>query len=164
LSDVRLSANWMAAAGHGDEDARLYDTVRAVGAELCPRLGIAIPVGKDSLSMRTVWKHGNETCTQTAPLSLIVSAFAPVADVKRSLTPQLRTDAGPTRLLLIDLGAGKNRLGGSVLAQAFGALGATPPDLDDPERLKRAFAAVQRLNRDGKLLAYHDRSDGGVLA
>jgi phosphoribosylformylglycinamidine synthase len=164
LSDVRLSANWMAAAGHGDEDARLYDTVRTVGAELCPQLGIAIPVGKDSLSMRSVWKNGAETCTQTAPLSLIISAFAPVSDVRKSLTPQLRMDSGPTRLLLIDLGRGQNRLGGSVLAQAFNALGTAPPDLDDAALLKSAFAAVQDLNRQGLLLAYHDRSDGGLLA
>jgi phosphoribosylformylglycinamidine synthase len=164
LGDVKLSANWMAAAGHGDEDARLYDTVRAVGAELCPALGIAIPVGKDSLSMRAVWKDGGRAVTQTAPLSLIVSAFAPVADVTRSLTPQLRPDAGATRLLLVDLGAGKHRLGGSVLAQVHGALGHEPPDLDDPARLQAAFAAVQQLNADGKLLAYHDRSDGGLLA
>ncbi len=164
LGDIKLSANWMAAAGHGDEDARLYDTVRAVGGELCPALGIAIPVGKDSLSMRAMWKDGAGTATQTAPLSLIVSAFAPVADVSRSLTPQLRTVADRTRLLLVDLGAGRNRLGGSVLAQAHGAFGDTPPDLDDPTLLKAAFAAIQQLNDKGLLLAYHDRSDGGLLA
>jgi phosphoribosylformylglycinamidine synthase len=164
LGDIKLSANWMAAAGHGDEDARLHDTVRAVGAELCPQLGIAIPVGKDSLSMRSVWQANGTTATQTAPLSLIVSAFAPVTDVRQSLTPQLRTDAGATRLLLIDLGAGKHRLGGSVLAQVFGEIGATPPDLDAPAQLKAAFAAVQDLNARGQLLAYHDRSDGGLLA
>jgi phosphoribosylformylglycinamidine synthase len=164
LGDVKLSANWMAAAGHGDEDARLYDTVRAVGAELCPALGIAIPVGKDSLSMRAVWKEAQGSATQTAPLSLIVSAFAPVADVRKSLTPQLRTVAEPTRLLLIDLGGGKNRLGGSVLAQTYGAMGAVPPDLDDPALLKAAFDAVQSLNDKNLLLACHDRSDGGLLA
>ena len=164
LGHIKLSANWMAAAGHGDEDARLHDTVRAVGAELCPQLGIAIPVGKDSLSMRSVWPADGATATQTAPLSLIVSAFAPVTDVRQSLTPQLRTDAGATRLLLVDLGAGKNRLGGSVLAQAFGEIGANPPDLDAPAQLKAAFAAVQDLNARGQLLAYHDRSDGGLLA
>ncbi len=164
LGDIKLSANWMAAAGHGDEDARLYDTVRAVGAELCPALGIAIPVGKDSLSMRAMWQADSRAITQTAPLSLIVSAFAPVTDVRRSLTPQLRLDAGATRLLLIDLGAGKNRLGGSVLAQAHGVLGSEPPDLDDPQRLKAAFDTVQKLNEQGLLLAYHDRSDGGLLA
>jgi phosphoribosylformylglycinamidine synthase len=164
LSDVRLSANWMAACGHGDEDARLYDTVRAVGAELCPALGIAIPVGKDSLSMRAVWSDGARAVTQTAPLSLIVSAFAPVTDVRRSLTPQLRTDHGATHLLLIDLGNGRNRLGGSALAQAFGTMGAQVPDLEQPAQLKAAFDAVQALNEQGLLLAYHDRSDGGLLA
>ena len=160
LSDVRLSANWMAACGQGDEDARLFDTVRTVGAELCPALGIAIPVGKDSLSMKSVW----DGKTQTAPLSLIVSAFAPVADVRQSLTPQLRTDAGATRLLLVDLGNGKNRLGGSILAQTFGEIGDVAPDLDTPAQLKAAFEAVQSLNAAGKLLAYHDRSDGGLFA
>ncbi|MBI2384067.1 MAG: phosphoribosylformylglycinamidine synthase [Gammaproteobacteria bacterium] len=164
LGDIKLSANWMAAAGMGDEDARLYDTVKAVGAELCPQLGICIPVGKDSLSMRTVWKDGAETLTQTAPLSLIVSAFAPVADVRKSLTPQLRTDLGDTRLLLVDLGNGKNRLGGSILAQTYGEIGGTPPDLDRPEQLKAAFDALRALNAEGRVLAYHDRSDGGLLA
>jgi phosphoribosylformylglycinamidine synthase len=164
LGDVRLSANWMAACGHGDEDARLFDAVRAVGAELCPRLGLAIPVGKDSLSMRTVWPQDGQSCTQTAPLTLIVSAFAPVADVRASLTPQLRTDAGDTRLLLIDLGNGRNRLGGSALAQVYGAIGSEAPDLDQPEQLKSAFALVQALNAEGQLLAYHDRSDGGLFA
>ncbi|WP_029922481.1 phosphoribosylformylglycinamidine synthase [Nevskia soli] len=164
LSDVRLSANWMAAAGYGDEDARLYDTVRAVGEELCPQLGLAIPVGKDSLSMRSVWKQDGESRTQTAPLTLIVSAFAPVADVRASLTPQLRTDKGETRLLLVDLGNGKNRLGGSALAQVYNAVGDLAPDLDDAQQLKHAFIQVQRLNAAGKLLAYHDRSDGGLYA
>jgi phosphoribosylformylglycinamidine synthase len=164
LGDVRLSANWMAAAGHGDEDARLYDTVRAVGEVLCPQLGLAIPVGKDSLSMRSVWRQDGEPRTQTAPLTLIVSAFAPVADVRAALTPQLRTDQGDTRLLLIDLGNGRNRLGGSALAQVYGAVGKYPPDLDDPQQLKHAFIQVQRLNAAGKVLAYHDRSDGGLFA
>lgn len=164
LSDVRLSANWMAAAGHGDEDARLYDTVRAVGEQLCPQLGLAIPVGKDSLSMRAVWQQDGAPRTQTAPLTLIVSAFAPVADVRASLTPQLRTDGGETRLLLIDLGNGRNRLGGSALAQVHNAVGDQAPDLDDPQQLKHAFIQVQRLSAAGKLLAYHDRSDGGLFA
>ena len=163
LRDVRLSANWMAACGQGDEDARLYDTVRAVGAELCPELGLAIPVGKDSLSMKSVWQQDGETRTQTAPLSLIVSAFAPVADVRRSLTPQLKADAN-TRLLLIDLGEGRNRLGGSALAQVYGQIGDHAPDLDDPQLLKTAFELVQTLNGEGRLLAYHDRSDGGLFA
>jgi phosphoribosylformylglycinamidine synthase len=163
LGDVRLSANWMAAAGHPGEDARLYETVRAVGMELCPALGVAIPVGKDSMSMKTVWAGPDgQRREMTAPLSLIVSAFAPVVDVRPTLTPQLRTDQGETDLILIDLGAGKNRLGGSCLAQVYGQLGDSAPDLDDPERLKGFFAAVQTLR--GRILAYHDRSDGGLLA
>jgi phosphoribosylformylglycinamidine synthase len=164
LSDVRLSANWMAAAGHPGEDARLFDTVRAVGAELCPALGIAIPVGKDSLSMKTLWQQAGEVRQVTAPLSLIVSAFAPVADIRGTLTPQLRLDAGETDLILVDLGNGKNRLGGSALAQVHGVIGDVAPDLDDPAQLKAFFADIQALNEEGRLLAYHDRSDGGLLA
>jgi phosphoribosylformylglycinamidine synthase len=163
LSDVKLSANWMAAAGHPGEDARLFDAVRAIGLELCPALGIAIPVGKDSLSMRTTWNAGGEAHSVTAPLSLIVSAFAPVADVRRVLTPEIPADTGATELLLIDLGLGKNRLGGSALAQVYGALGAVPPDLDDPAQLAAFFGAVQELNEAKLLVAYHDRSDGGLL-
>jgi phosphoribosylformylglycinamidine synthase len=163
LGDVKLSANWMAAAGHPGEDARLYDAVRAVGSELCPALGIAIPVGKDSLSMRTSWQAGDSALSVTAPLSLVVTAFAPVTDVRRVLTPAIAPEAGPTELLLIDLGQGKNRLGGSALGQVYGALGATPPDLDDPALLARFFAAVQELNTAGLVAAYHDRSDGGLL-
>jgi len=164
LGRVKLSANWMAAAGSPGEDARLYDTVRAVGLELCPALGIAIPVGKDSLSMRTVWREGDEERSMTSPLSLIISAFAPVEDVSKTLTPQVRLDAGPTRLVLIDLGQGRNRLGGSALAQVYKQLGDECPDLDDPELFKAFFAAVQSLNASGLLLAYHDRSDGGLWA
>jgi phosphoribosylformylglycinamidine synthase len=163
LSDVKLSANWMAAAGQPGEDARLYDAVRAVGSELCPALGIAIPVGKDSMSMRTVWEEGGRKHAVVAPLSLIVSAFAPVTDVRRALTPELRSDAGETELLLVDLGRGQQRLGASALAQVFGQLGSAPPDLDDPAAVAGFFAAVQDLNTEGKLLAYHDRSDGGLL-
>ncbi|MBX3249332.1 MAG: phosphoribosylformylglycinamidine synthase [Myxococcales bacterium] len=163
LSKVRLSANWMAAAGHPGEDARLYEAVRAVGAELCPALGVAIPVGKDSMSMRTVWEDEGAKKAVIAPVSLIVSAFAPVEDVRRALTPELRRDAGDTRLLLIDLGAGKNRLGGSALAQVHATIGERAPDLDEPARLRGFFAAVQRLSSDGALLAYHDRSDGGLV-
>ena len=164
IRKVNLSANWMAAAGHPGEDARLYDTVRAVGMELCAQLGVAIPVGKDSLSMKTVWEQGGETRSVTSPLSLIVSAFAPVADARRTLTPALQTHGGDTVLLLVDLGRGRNRLGGSALAQVHGLLGETPPDLDEPELLSGFFNAVQRLLRDGHLLAYHDRSDGGLFA
>lgn len=163
LGDVRLSANWMASAGHPGEDARLYEAVRAVGAELCPALGVAIPVGKDSMSMRAVWEEGGESRRVTAPLSLIVSAFAPVTDVRRALTPQLRAEA-ESELLLLDLGRGKNRLGGSALCQVYGTIGAGAPDVDDPELLKRFFAAIQALNEAGLLLAYHDRSDGGLFA
>ncbi len=164
LAQIKLSANWMAAAGYPGEDAQLYDTVRAVGIELCPALGIAIPVGKDSMSMKTVWltPEGEER-EMTAPLSLIVSAFAPVNDVQRTLTPQLRTDAGDTDLILMDLGQGRNRLGASCLAQVYNQVGDEGPDLDDPALLQRFFAAVQELSREGLILAYHDRSDGGLF-
>ncbi len=164
LGDVKLSANWMAATGYPGEDARLFDTVRAVGLELCPALGIAIPVGKDSLSMGTVWDADGERKRVVAPLSLIVSAFAPVLNVRRTLTPQLRTDRGDTDLILIDLGRGQNRLGGSALAQVCGQLGEAAPDVDAPADLRAFFAVVQALNAAGRLLAYHDRSDGGLLA
>ena len=163
LTKVKLSANWMAPAGHAGEDARLFEAVRAVGEELAPALGIAIPVGKDSMSMSTVWREHGEQKRVTAPLSLIVSAFAPVNDIRGALTPELRTDAGETELLLVDLGAGKNRLGGSALAQVFGQLGDIPADLDDPARLKGFFAAIRELAADGTILAYHDRSDGGLF-
>ncbi|MGA8006060.1 MAG: phosphoribosylformylglycinamidine synthase, partial [Burkholderiales bacterium] len=160
LDRVKLSANWMAAAGVPGEDAALYDTVRAVALELCPALGISIPVGKDSLSMRTAW-DGKEV---VAPLSLVVSAFAPVEDARGTLTPRLRTDLGETELVLIDLGRRKNRLGGSILAQVHSRLGDRCPDLDEPKLLAGLFAAVQRLAREGLVLAYHDRSDGGLFA
>jgi phosphoribosylformylglycinamidine synthase (EC 6.3.5.3) len=137
--------------------------VRAVGAELCPALGIAIPVGKDSLSMRATWRDAAGTHTQTAPLTLIVTAFAPVVDVRRTVTPQLHPEAGG-RLLLVDLGAGRNRLGGSALGQVYRRLGGAVPDVDDPALLKRAFETLQHLLADGRLLACHDRSDGGLFA
>ena len=163
IEDIRLSANWMAACGEPGEDADLHDTVQAVGEAFCPALGIAIPVGKDSLSMRTVWRDGDEERRVVAPVSLIVSAFAPVADVRRTLTPQLRLDRGETRLLLIDLGRGRNRLGGSCLAQVYGRTGAAPADCDDPALLRSFFAVIRELADAGLLLAYHDRSDGGVF-
>ena len=163
IGDIRLSANWMAAAGHAGEDARLYETVRAVGMDLCPALGIAIPVGKDSMSMRTVWRQADEERVMAAPLSLIVSAFAPVTDVRRTLTPQLRRDAGDSDLILIDLGKGRQRLGGSALAQVFGQVGDEAPDFDDPAAMKHFFDIIQELNEEGLLLAYHDRSDGGLF-
>jgi len=157
LSRVKLSANWMAAAGHPGEDAALYDTVRAVALEFCPALGVSIPVGKDSLSMRTAW-DGKEV---VSPLSLIVSAFAPMEDARAALTPQLRTDCGETELILVDLGEGRNRLGGSILAQVFSQLGDQAPDAD-ARLLKSFFEAIQKLRTH--LLAYHDRSDGGLFA
>jgi phosphoribosylformylglycinamidine synthase len=162
LSDVKLSANWMAAAGHPGEDAALYDAVRAVGMELCPALGVSIPVGKDSLSMRVVWDQGRRAVV--SPVSLIVTAFSRVADARRALTPELVLDAGDTALVLVDLGAGRSRLGGSALAQVYGALGAVPPDVDEPAALRALFDGVVELREAGVLLAYHDRSDGGLFA
>ena len=164
LPDVKLSANWMVPAGHPGEDAGLYDTVRAVALELCPDLGIAIPVGKDSMSMKTVWREGAHERAVTAPLSLVVSAFSPVIDVRKTLTPQLLTDCGATELLLIDFARGKNRLGGSALAQVYQQIGDTPPDLDDVRVMKLFFGMIQALSQLGLLLAYHDRSDGGLFA
>jgi phosphoribosylformylglycinamidine synthase len=164
LGDVKLSANWMAPAGHPGEDAVLFDTVQAVGLELCPALGISIPVGKDSMSMRTSWEERAAKRQVTAPLSLIVSAFAPCLDAGRTLTPQLRVLEEDTVLVLLDLGARRDRLGGSALAQVYGQLGDVPPDLDDPAALGAFFDLVQTLNESGALLAYHDRSDGGLFA
>ena len=164
ISDIKLSANWMAACGQPGQDAALFDTVKAVGMELCPALGVSIPVGKDSLSMRTTWNDEGQNKAVISPVSLIVSSFAPVVDVRRSLTPQLRTDSGDTALILVDLGRGKNRLGASILAQVTQQLGDSVPDVDSPQDLKAFFVAIQQLNQDGKLLAYHDRSDGGLFA
>ena len=164
LADVRLSANWMAAAGHGGDDHTLFEMVRAVGEELCPELGIAVPVGKDSLSMRTEWQAAGEDRAVTAPVSLIVSAFAPVTDVRRTLTPQLDTTEADCLLLLIDLSGGRQRLGGSALAMSFGRFGGPAADLDEPKRLTGFFEAQRALRRRDLLLAYHDRSDGGLFA
>ncbi|MES1178329.1 MAG: phosphoribosylformylglycinamidine synthase [Myxococcales bacterium] len=164
LSDIKLSANWMAPAGHPGEDARLYDAVRAIGTELCPALGIAIPVGKDSMSMRTVWEESGQKKSVTAPLSLIVSAFAKASDVRRVLTPELRRDVPDTELLLVDLGLGRNRLGGSALFQVYSRVGGSAPDLERPSLLSGFFGAIQALSSQGQLLAYHDRSDGGLFA
>lgn len=164
ISDIKLSANWMAACGQPGQDAALFDTVKAVGMELCPALGVSIPVGKDSLSMRTTWNDEGQNKAVISPVSLIVSSFAPVVDVRRSLTPQLRTDQGDSALILVDLGRGKNRLGASILAQVTQQLGDSVPDVDSPQDLKAFFVAIQQLNADGKLLAYHDRSDGGLFA
>ncbi len=164
LGDVKLSANWMAPAGHPGEDAALYDTVRAVAMELCPALGISIPVGKDSMSMRTTWSENGVAKAVTAPLSLIVSAFAPLADARRVLTPLLERGAEDTMLAWVHLATAARRLGGSALAQVYGQLGDTCPDVDDPARLTAFFVAIQALHRDGLLLAYHDISDGGLFA
>ncbi len=168
LPRVKLSANWMAACGEQGEDAALYDTVKAVGMELCPALGISIPVGKDSLSMRTKWADEGATKQVTAPVSLIVTAFASVADVRGTLTPQLVTtengQALDSTLILVDLGEGRSRMGGSMLAQVLGQFGNEVPDVDNPEALKSAVNAVNALRAQGKLLAYHDRGDGGLWA
>jgi phosphoribosylformylglycinamidine synthase len=163
ISDIKLSANWMAAAGHPGEDARLYDTVKAVGMQLCPELGITIPVGKDSMSMKTRWTEEGAEKSVTSPLSLVVSGFAPVVDIRQTLTPQLRLDKGETDLVLIDLGRGQNRMGASILAQVYGQMARQAPDVDDAEDLQAFFAVIQGLNADRLLLAYHDRSDGGLL-
>jgi phosphoribosylformylglycinamidine synthase len=165
LEQVKLSANWMAAAGHPGEDQALFDAVRTVGLELCPALGIAVPVGKDSLSMRTSWRApSGEQRTVVAPLSLVITAVAPVLDATQTWTPELRTDIADTALVLLDLGAGKNRLGGSALAQVYGQLGSDVPDLDDPARLRSFYAGLAALRSDELVLAYHDRSDGGLFA
>jgi phosphoribosylformylglycinamidine synthase len=177
IGDIKLSANWMAAAGHHGEDAALFDTVRAVGMELCPQLGISIPVGKDSMSMKTSWVEpaspsltlplqggGDDAVVRKeviAPLSLIVTAFAPCADARDTVTPQLGAYLDTT-LLLIDLGQGRNRMGGSALAQVYKQVGDVAPDVDDAKLLKSFFELVQRLNGN-RLIAYHDRSDGGVF-
>jgi len=168
ISDIRLSANWMAACGAEGEDAGLYEAVEAIGMQLCPELGIAIPVGKDSMSMQTVWQddeesNGSGSKKVVAPLSLIITAFAPVADVRKTLTPQLKTDI-ESQLILIDLGEGKNRLGATSLAQVFNQLGSESADVESSERLKNFFNAIQKLNQENLLNAYHDRSDGGLLA
>ncbi len=163
MEDVKLSANWMAACGEPGQDAALYDTVNAI-SELCQEVGLSIPVGKDSLSMRTNWEADGESRSVVSPVSLVVTAFAPVEDVRKSLTPQLRTDLGETALILIDLGRGKNRLGGSILAQVIDQVGEHVPDLDHADDLRAFFAAIRTLADSGVVLSYHDRSDGGLFA
>ena len=164
LPRVKLSANWMAACGEPGQDAALYETVKAVGMELCPALGVSIPVGKDSLSMRTVWSDAGNSKKVTSPVSLIVSAFATLADVRGTLTPQLNTDEADTTLILIDLGKGQNRMGGSILAQSLNLEDGEVPDLDDPKDLVNLVNAINALRAQGQILAYHDRSDGGLFA
>ncbi|MDP2609660.1 MULTISPECIES: phosphoribosylformylglycinamidine synthase [unclassified Oceanobacter] len=168
LADIKLSANWMCAAGHEGEDEKLYATVKAVGMELCPELQVTIPVGKDSMSMKTRWQDTNEQGDSldkavTSPMSLVITGFAPVSDARLVLTPQIQKDMA-SDLILVDLGRGQNRLGASCLAQVYQQVGDIPADLDDAEDLQAFFAVVQGLNADGKLLAYHDRSDGGLFA
>lgn len=163
ISDIKLSANWMVAAGYGCEDAKLYATVNAVAMELCPQLGICIPVGKDSMSMRTVWQEGEQQRSNTAPLSLIISAFAPVSEIRTSLTPQLRTDLGESTLWLLDLGHGQNRLGASALGQVLGQISGQVPDLDSADDLRCVFNFIQQARAQQLLTAYHDRSDGGLF-
>ncbi len=163
LSDIKLSANWMAATGALGEDAALYDTVQAVGERLCPELGIAIPVGKDSLSMQTRWRQAGCRREQVAPLSLIISAFAPVQDIRKTYTPQLQTDQGDTDLFLIDLGGGKNRMGCSALSQVYRQPGHQVPDLDDIYEFKQFIKVISQLKEQDLILAYHDRSDGGLF-
>ena len=164
LPRVKLSANWMAACGEPGEDADLYATVKAVGMELCPALGISIPVGKDSLSMRTQWQDGGDKKKVTSPVSLIVSAFASLADVRGTLTPQLNATEDDTTLVLVDLGKGQSRMGGSILGQTLDQSGDVVPDVDDPQDLVNLVNAVNALRAKGQILAYHDRSDGGLLA
>ena len=163
MGDIKISANWMSAAGHPGEDSALYDAVETVGLELCPALGIAVPVGKDSMSMKTVWEDDGISKSVTSPLSLNITTFAPVTDVRKTITPQLRTDLGATEILTIDLSRGKNRIGGSCLAQVYNQIGDVSADLDSAEDLLNLFNATQDLLSKDLMLAYHDRSDGGFL-
>jgi len=163
MSDIKISANWMAAAGHEGEDAALYDAVETVGMELCPALGIAVPVGKDSMSMKTVWQEGDVAKSVVSPVSLNITTFAPVEDVRKTVTPQLRTDLGETELLVIDLGKGQNRIGASCLAQVYNQIGDVSADLDNAQDLLNLFNATQALLAEDLALAYHDRADGGLL-
>ncbi len=163
LGDVVLSANWMAACGHAGEDAELFDTVEAVGMEFCPALGISIPVGKDSLSLKTSWREGDSDKAVIAPLSLVISAFAPVRDIRKTVTPDLKSCEEPTQLVLLDLSAGRNRLGGSALSQVLAQVWNDGPDIDEPQRLAAFVRTIGTLRDANVLLAYHDRSDGGLL-
>lgn len=163
IERVKLSANWQAAPNYEGDGADLYDAVRAIAIDLCPKLGLTIPVGKDSMSMRTTWESGGAVEEVISPISLVITAFAKVEDVRKTITPQLMTDVGETDLFLIDLGHGKNRLGGSCLAQVYNQLGDVSPDVEDADELRRFFDLIQDLNQKDLLLAYHDRSDGGLF-
>ena len=164
LDRVRLSANWMAAPDQLGEGADLYEAVQAVGLDLCPQLGVSIPVGKDSMSMRMKWKDGIVDKEVVAPLSLVITAFAPVANIHRTWTPQLKNVQEKTVLVLLDLAQGKQRLGGSAVAQVFGQIGNEAPNAEDPTILKGFVAAMKQLHNQDLVLAYHDRSDGGLIA
>jgi phosphoribosylformylglycinamidine synthase len=163
LKDIKLSANWMCAAGHKGEDEKLYRTVETIGMDLCPALGMTIPVGKDSMSMRTAWEQDGEDKAVTAPMSVVITAFAPVVDVRKTLTPQLQT-SGSSQLLLVDIARGQQRLGASILTQVYNEMGDVTADVDDPAVLKGFFEVIQDSLEADELLAYHDRSDGGLLA
>jgi phosphoribosylformylglycinamidine synthase len=162
ISHIKLSANWMCASGFAGEDAKLYEAVNAIGMELCPALGLTIPVGKDSMSMRSTWQEDGKEKSVTAPLSLIISAFSKTPDARIQISPLLNTKI-ESELLLIDLGLGKNRMGGSCLAQVFNQIGNSTPDLDDPKLFTNFFSVINQLNKEGLIVAYHDRSDGGAI-
>jgi len=162
LQDIKLSANWMCASGHPGEDAKLYEAVKAVGMELCPELGITIPVGKDSMSMRTAWEDNGEDKAITSPLSLVITAFAPVLDVRKTVTPELTTD--DNTLFLIDLAAGKQRLGAAIAAQVYNQMSNDAPTVESAQVLTQFFNAMQACLETGIISAYHDRSDGGLFA
>ena len=162
ISHINLSANWMCASGFPGEDAKLYEAVKAIGMELCPKLGLTIPVGKDSMSMKSTWDENGDEKSVTAPLSLIISAFSKIPDARIQATPLLNTKVD-SELFLIDLGLGKNRMGGSCLAQVYNQVGRTSPDLDDPTLFAKFFSLINRLNKEKLISAYHDRSDGGIV-
>ena len=162
ISHINLSANWMCASGFPGEDAKLYEAVKAIGMELCPKLGLTIPVGKDSMSMKSTWDENGDEKSVTAPLSLIISAFSKIPDARIQVTPLLNTKVD-SELFLIDLGLGKNRMGGSCLAQVYNQVGRTSPDLDDPTLFAKFFALINKFNKEKLISAYHDRSDGGVI-
>ncbi|WP_298769245.1 phosphoribosylformylglycinamidine synthase [uncultured Shewanella sp.] len=163
LKHIKLSANWMSAADHPGEGAGLYEAVKAIGEELCPELSLTIPVGKDSMSMRTAWQDGSEQKAVTSPMSLVITAFGRVQDIRHTVTPELRTDKGDSAILLVDLGAEQPRLGGSCLAQVFGELGDVAPDLNNAATLRGFFEVMQSLVAEQSVMAYHDRSDGGLF-
>ena len=162
ISHINLSANWMCASGYPGEDAKLFEAVKSIGMELCPQLGLTIPVGKDSMSMKSSWREGDKEKSVTAPLSLIISAFSRTPDARLQITPLLTNNLN-SELLLIDLGLGKNRMGGSSLAQVFNQIGNETPDLDDPALFAKFFSVMNTLNKEGLVNAFHDRSDGGAL-